>query len=51
MYGVCLGRSLVGKEYETVMGAVIQHAEPEMMERYLPVVHRAVESGNWARVR
>ncbi len=38
-----IGRSLVGKKLEPVMWTVIQHSNPEMMERYLPVVHQAVQ--------
>ncbi len=41
-----IGRSLVGEKYEFVMWSVIQHSNPEMMERYLPVVHSAVRTGN-----
>lgn len=41
-YKTYIGRSLVGKEYESVMWAVIQHSNPEMMEQFLPVVQKAV---------
>lgn len=44
-YKAYLGRSLVGKKYETTMWSVIQHSNPEMMARYLPVVHKAVKDG------
>lgn len=37
-----IGRSLVGKKFESVMWAVIQHSNVEMMGRYLPVVKKAV---------
>lgn len=37
-----IGRNLVGKKFENVMWAVVQHATVEMMERYLPVVYNAV---------
>ncbi len=37
-----IGKTLVGKEFEFVMWAVIQHSNPEMMEKYLPIVHQAV---------
>lgn len=37
-----IGKSLVGKKYESVMWAVIQHSDLEVMEKYLPVVHQAV---------
>lgn len=39
-----IGRSLVGKKFETVMWSVIQHSNPEMMEKYLPIIHKAVEN-------
>ncbi len=38
-----LGRSLVGEHYESVMWSVIQHSNLQMMEKYLPVIQRAVE--------
>jgi len=37
-----IGKSLVGDKFEDVMWAVVQHSNPVMMERYLPVVHEAV---------
>lgn len=37
-----IGRSLVGEELETVMWLVIQHSNPEMMKKFLPVVNEAV---------
>ncbi|RZJ91953.1 MAG: hypothetical protein EOO20_03465 [Chryseobacterium sp.] len=37
-----IGRSLVGKKFENVMWAVVQHSNAEMMERYLPVIKKAV---------
>lgn len=37
-----IGRSLVGKKFESVMWAVIQHSTVEMMERYLPIIKKAV---------
>lgn len=40
-HGTYLGQKIVGKEYEDVMWAVIQHSNVEMMERYLPVLHQA----------
>lgn len=43
-YGGYLGRSLVGKELESVMWMVIQHSNPEAMRRYLPVIHQAVKN-------
>jgi hypothetical protein len=36
------GRSLVGQEYESIAWLVIQHAELEYQEKYLPVIHKAV---------
>ena len=42
-YGTYIGRTLVGEKFESVMWAVIQHSNQEMMEKYLPVVHKAVE--------
>ena len=44
-YGTYVGRSLVGEEYENVMWQVVQHSNPEMMQRYLPVIVSATESG------
>lgn len=42
IYKSYTGRSLVGKKYESVMWAVIQHSNVEMMEKYLPIVQKAV---------
>jgi hypothetical protein len=44
-YGTYLGTSLVGEAYNSVMWSVIQHSRPVTMERYLPIVHRAVQAG------
>ena len=44
-HGTYLGRSLVGRKYEHVMWTVIQHSNPAMMKRYLPVVAAAVKAG------
>lgn len=41
-YETYIGRSLVGKKFENVMWAVIQHSNIDMMERYLPVIKKAV---------
>lgn len=41
-YNTYIGRSLVGKKFESVMWAVIQHSNVEMMDRYLPIVKKAV---------
>jgi len=43
--GAYLGQSLVGPKFESVMWAVIQHSNIEMMEQYLPVIAKAVEKG------
>jgi len=43
--GGYVGRSLVGQRYEHVMWEVVQHSNPDMMEAYLPICHRAVEDG------
>ncbi len=40
-----IGRSLVGKELESTMWAVIQHSKIETMEKYLPIMHAAVKKG------
>ena len=41
VHGTYLGQSLVGDQ-ATTMWAVIQHSNPEAMQRYAPVLHRAV---------
>ncbi|WP_117885773.1 hypothetical protein [Aureibaculum luteum] len=38
-----LGKSLVGENFESVMWAVIQHSNTEMMSEYLPIIHKAVK--------
>lgn len=38
-----IGKSLVGDSFKTTMWAVIQHSNPEMMENYLPIIHKAVK--------
>ncbi len=38
-----IGKSLVGDKYDHVMWLVIQHSNLEMMEKYFPVVQKAVE--------
>jgi hypothetical protein len=48
VYGQYLGRTLVGPEFETVMWAVIQHSNVEMMKRYLPVLHEAYSNNELA---
>ncbi len=42
VYGKYVGRSLVGGRYASVMWAVVQHSDLKMMEKYLPIVHKAV---------
>ncbi|MDF2934517.1 MAG: hypothetical protein K0R36_3848 [Chryseobacterium sp.] len=37
-----IGKSLVGKKFENVMWAVVQHSNVEMMEKYLPIIKKAV---------
>lgn len=44
-YSQYIGKSLVGEELQSVMWAVIQHSYPEMMKKYIPVIHKAVQSG------
>lgn len=38
-----IGRSLVGEKFESVMWAVIQHSNPELMAEYLPIIQNAVK--------
>jgi len=38
-----IGSSLVGEKFKSVMWAVIQHSNLKMMEKYLPIVQKAVE--------
>lgn len=47
-HGKYIGKSMVGAELESVMWAVIQHSNPEMMERYLPVLKEAFAEGELA---
>lgn len=42
VYKIYLGKSLVGKQLESTMWLVVQHAPLEMMEKYLPVIATAV---------
>lgn len=42
-YNTYLGKTLVGEEFQTVMWAVIQHSNTEMMAKYLPIIQKAVE--------
>lgn len=39
-----LGRSLVGEKFDHVMWLVIQHAELDHQEKYLPIVYEAVKN-------
>ncbi len=43
-HGSYIGRSMVGEDLEHVMWAVIQHSDIDMMERYLNIVHQAVQA-------
>ncbi|PQV48918.1 hypothetical protein CLV33_104124 [Jejuia pallidilutea] len=38
-----IGISLVGEKFESVMWSVIQHSNLEMMEKYLPIIQKAVQ--------
>ena len=42
IYKTYIGKSLVGEKFDTTMWAVIQHSNIEMMERYLPIIQKAV---------
>ncbi|NRR93584.1 hypothetical protein HSX10_18605 [Winogradskyella undariae] len=42
-YKTYIGKSLVGNKLETIMWVVIQHSNLEMMEKYLPIIQRAVK--------
>jgi len=41
-YNKYIGKSLVGEKFETGMWAIIQHSNLVMMEKYLPVIQKAV---------
>lgn len=43
-YKSYIGKSLVGKKFENEMWAVIQHSNLGMMEKYLPIIHKAVKA-------
>lgn len=43
-HGQYVGRKMVGNKLESAMWAVIQHSNLEMMERYLPIIHKAVQA-------
>lgn len=38
-----IGKTLVGEKFSFVMWSVIQHSNLEMMEKYLPIIQKAVE--------
>jgi hypothetical protein len=38
-----LGKALVGEKFSSVMWAVVQHSNIEMMSKYIPVVQKAVK--------
>ena len=42
-YNAYIGKSLVGEKFESTMWAVIQHSNTEMMEKYLPIIQKAVQ--------
>lgn len=43
VHNTYIGNSLAGKKLGSTMFLVIQHSNPETMEKYLPVVHKAVQ--------
>ncbi|GGH03544.1 hypothetical protein [Pedobacter zeae] len=44
VYQTYIGKSMVGEKYQNVMWIVIQHSDLGRMEKYLPVISKAVES-------
>jgi len=42
-YKTYLGKSLVGRKFESVMWSVIQHSNTKMMTEFLPIIHKAVK--------
>ncbi len=44
------GRKLVGERYESVAWAVLQHADLSYQEKYLPVIHKAVQDNQLPEV-
>jgi hypothetical protein len=42
IYKTYIGKTLVGKDYESVMWLVIQHSDIHTMEKYLPEISKAV---------
>jgi hypothetical protein len=42
-YKTYIGKSLVGESFNSVVWSVIQHSNLEMMEKYLPIIQKAVE--------
>lgn len=47
-YLTYIGLKMVGKKFNTAMWAVIQHADLERQEFYLPIIHQAVKDGELA---
>ncbi len=45
VHATYIGTSFVGDEYQSAMWLVIQHADLEHQEKYLPVVHEGVLNG------
>lgn len=43
VHGQYLGLSMVGEKYKHVMWLIIQHSNLEMMEKYVPHIHKAVQ--------
>ncbi|MCH7397989.1 hypothetical protein MM236_08310 [Belliella sp. DSM 107340] len=43
-FGKYIGRSTVGEKFEHVMWLIIQHANIDMQEKYLPIVYTAVQN-------
>lgn len=41
-YATYIGRNLVGQRLESVMWAVVQHSNLAMMQRFLPIIQKAV---------
>lgn len=45
VYETYIGKTLVGEKYRVAMKIIIQHADLEHQEKYLPIVHQAVKDG------
>ncbi len=39
-----IGKTLVGDKFKTTMWAVVQHSNIQMMEKYIPVIHKAMKN-------